>query len=125
MTKLLDTLSEVHKKDRASGGTDFDMSLTHIMADAYKPKFDKTVKNITINTMKNPTKSPSNPVSPASVSDFTATMIEFHKYLADEWFNVIQLFDGTMTGLFPEVNQKFPLYSTYYKCSDKSKRKQC
>lgn len=123
MKKLLETLSDVHKKDRASGGTDFDMTLTHIMADAHKPKFDKTVKNVTIKTIKSPT----NPIPPASVSDvnvsvrsgaaasdFTATMIDFQKKVADESFNVMQLVVRTMTGLFPKVSKQSQLHCTFF-----------
>lgn len=115
MKTLLDTLSDVHKKDRAAGGTDFDKTLTHILEDSHKPKLDKTFKNVTIKTIKSPTKSPTSPISPASVSDvnvsvrsgaaasdFTATMIDFQKKVADESFNVMQLVVRTMTGLFPK-----------------------
>ena len=125
MKMLLDTLSDVHKKDRAAGGTDFDKTLTHILEDSHKPKLDKTFKNVTIKTIKSPTKSPTSPISPASVSDvnvsvrsgaaasdFTATMIDFQKKVADESFNVMQLVVRTMTGLFPKVSHKSPLYST-------------
>ena len=70
MRKLLDTLSLMHKKDEASGGSDFDgdKTLTCIMADAHKPKMDKTVKNM--KTIKSPIKqSPvkQSPVKPSPV----------------------------------------------------------
>lgn len=117
MQKLLDTLSDVHNKDRgASGGADYDgdATLTSIMADNYKPRMDKTVKNM--KTVKSPVKviAPI-PVPEASTSDvnisvrssygdqdFTKTMVDFRQKVADESFNVMQLVVRTMTGLFPK-----------------------
>ena len=124
MRKLLDTLASLHKKDEASGGSDFegDKTLTGILAETHVQKFDKTVKNVNLKTLKNPVKSPvkkspDKAVSQVSASDvkvfvdsassgpdgFTATMIDFQKKVADESFNVMQLVVRTMTGLFPKV----------------------
>lgn len=65
MRNLLDTLSALHKKDEASAGSDFDgdKTLTCIMADAHKPKMDKTIKNM--KTIKSPVKV--SPVKPSPV----------------------------------------------------------
>ena len=114
MRKLLDTLSTIHKKEEASGG-DFDATLSPIMAETYRPKMDKTVKNM--KTMK-PIIKVTRPTPQASISDvnlsmrsddgaggsdFTATMIAFQSEVADESFKVMQLVVRTMTGIFPKV----------------------
>lgn len=122
MGKLLDTLSDLHNRGRASGGADFegDSTLKGIMAETHKGKFDKTVKNM--KTIKSPVKivkTPPTPIPQASTSDvnvsvsseyaredFTATMIDFQKKVADESFNVMQLVVRTMTGLFPKDDKE-------------------
>lgn len=126
MNKLLDTLSLLHKKEEASGGSDFegDLTLTGIMAESYAPRMDKTVKKVTLKTLK---KSPAKPISDGTIpavstsdvtflvhstavkEDLTATMIAFQKKVADESFNVMQLVVRTMTGLFPKVRMFYYL----------------
>ena len=83
---------------------------------------DKTVKNMkTMKAKPNYERVPQVSVSDVGVSvrsdtsdtveDFTATMIDFQKKVADESFNVMQIVVRTMTGLFPKVGQFYWMFA--------------